>query len=426
MEEITIDPKMFINKPYTECPNCHGQNFGVLGIHRHHYIKRCADCRYDEKYPLPVLTRRVIYLDQFVISNMMKSINKVLGEKEKVDPLYLELFKKLDRLNKLQLIVCPDSPIQDKESRVSRNYKELKRMFEQLSHGTSFHRPDTVRRFQVHSLFRRWVGKEVEPLDVFDFIRGNSGIDGWDSRLIVSVSSDMSESDIQNIRDEKAHLSEAMNEIVDMWKREKGSFRDFYDRELNSFGPSILKRYIIDLGNYLRSMSLSEDSTDLLLASVLSEISVLMTAIHNDLKELGCEDENLLTKTAEFFNSDLIKEAPYAIISSILYASLAGDYANGRKTYPSPGFFDDVGMIAGYAPYCDAMFIDKECRRLLIHNEAIPIYDLSNRVFSLDNRGEFMNYLNCIEKDMPKEHADLVHRVYGEDWPKPFLEMYEV
>ena len=111
MQTIKIDPKIFINKPYTECPNCHGQHFGVLHIYSNSYTKRCVDCRYDEKFSLPGLERKVIYLDQFVISEMMKSINSELGKKEKVDPFYFELFKKLDRLNKLQLIVCPDSPI---------------------------------------------------------------------------------------------------------------------------------------------------------------------------------------------------------------------------------------------------------------------------------------------------------------------------
>ena len=40
-----------------------------------HYIRRCTSCWFDQRLPLPPLDKKVIYLDQFVISNMMKELD---------------------------------------------------------------------------------------------------------------------------------------------------------------------------------------------------------------------------------------------------------------------------------------------------------------------------------------------------------------
>lgn len=425
MEEVLVDPKMFINKPYTKCPQCNSYNFGVLSIHRHHYTKRCIDCRFDKNFTLPKLDRKIIYLDQFVISEMMKSINSAMGKKEKVDIFYLHLFRKLDRLNKLQLIVCPDSPVQDEESRVYANYNELKRMYEQLSHGTSFYHPGIVRRFQLTNLFREWLGKKTKPFTVYDFIHNSSGLDGWNSRLIISVGTTMSQSDIQSIRNNKAEMLESLKEVVDAWKSNKKDFNEVYEMEINSFGSSIYKRYLSDLINYEKALLSPSVNNMLLISSTLSEVSIFMTTIHEELEGEGYKGNEIELKTLEFLNSELVKKSPYAIISSMLYASLAQEFTNGRKNYPSAGFFNDVDMIASYVTYCDAIFTDNECRRLLTTPKAISVHDVSNKVFSLSNKEKFMDYLDTIEDTMSDEHVKYIHEVYGEDWPQPYETMYE-
>ncbi len=41
----------------------------------HQYSRRCINCWFDKRFPLPKLSKKVIYLDQFVISNMMKQLD---------------------------------------------------------------------------------------------------------------------------------------------------------------------------------------------------------------------------------------------------------------------------------------------------------------------------------------------------------------
>lgn len=117
---ITIDPKMFIGKPFIVCPKCKKQDsYGLLMVNPSSYTKRCKECWYSKNYLLPQLNKKVIYLDQFVISNMMKAINDQLGKKEKVDKVYLKLFEELDKAVKLQLVICPDSTYHREESLLS-------------------------------------------------------------------------------------------------------------------------------------------------------------------------------------------------------------------------------------------------------------------------------------------------------------------
>lgn len=71
---LKIDPSMFIRAPYEDCPKCkRTDTFGVsTSIGRDSYTKKCKECFYVESYKLPKLNKKIIYLDQFVISDMMK------------------------------------------------------------------------------------------------------------------------------------------------------------------------------------------------------------------------------------------------------------------------------------------------------------------------------------------------------------------
>jgi hypothetical protein len=104
--------------------------------------------------PLPLLTKRVIYLDQFVISNMMKELDP---KHDAQRGLYYDLFASLDRVSKLQLIVCPESPLQDHGSVVDPRYEKIRAVFRQLSNGVSFRDPTTILRADIMSAFDNWM-----------------------------------------------------------------------------------------------------------------------------------------------------------------------------------------------------------------------------------------------------------------------------
>jgi len=101
-----FDPRDLIEGPFISCPKCLGNNFGILSVGPSSFDRLCRDCLHDETFGLPVVRKVVIYLDQFVISNLMLVRSK---SPKQVEPFYGTLYNKLSNLSKLQAIICPYS-----------------------------------------------------------------------------------------------------------------------------------------------------------------------------------------------------------------------------------------------------------------------------------------------------------------------------
>jgi hypothetical protein len=114
------------------------------------------------------------------------------------------------------------------------------------------------------------------------------------------------------------------------------------------------------------------------------------------------------------------------LIATRLFASIAHRAANGQKRPPNRGMANDIGIVSSLLPYCDAMFIDNECRAMLENIPKKHAVPYSTRVFSLREGDTFLEYLRNIEESADKQILADVREVYGEDWPTPFLTMYEV
>jgi len=141
MTEKAFDPRDFISPPFKTCPKCGHETLGVLTISKGSYSRRCRDCLHMvRRIPLPPVRKKIIYLDQYVVSNLMKLDNPTLQRTDKLaaNPFWQELRDLLTELRDLQLIVCPDSTSHVSESRISPFNAELKRTYEHLSGGITF------------------------------------------------------------------------------------------------------------------------------------------------------------------------------------------------------------------------------------------------------------------------------------------------
>ena len=171
---MTLRPQDLIRAPYWNCPFCHAEAvFGVLSVGGHSYTRRCKNCWEICYFELPPLQPRVLYLDQFFLSNVVKTLDPATepSRRQRVDPLgfYRNAFEKIHRLCKLQLLVCPYSPVHYHESIVSNDhFSKLKRLYEMLSNGASFKGPDRIRNAQILSFARKWAGLSSEDTRVFD------------------------------------------------------------------------------------------------------------------------------------------------------------------------------------------------------------------------------------------------------------------
>jgi hypothetical protein len=90
----------------------------------------CRECWHSDHYRLPALNKKVIYLDQMVISHMTKALHPTAAAGRDIHPFWRELFEKLDLVCKMQLAICPDSEAHREESAVWTHPEALRKMYE--------------------------------------------------------------------------------------------------------------------------------------------------------------------------------------------------------------------------------------------------------------------------------------------------------
>ena len=431
--KIEFDPRIFISKPFHKCPQCKKPDtFGVLWISGNSYTRRCRECWHTASYKLPQLNKKIIYLDQFVISEMMKAINKKLKKTGSVNRFWQTLFEKIDRLIKLQLIICPDSSFHQDESAFYQ-FQAHKRMYEHLSNGSSFYDPGTIKRFQISDYFRQLVQGAEKPESKIErkhIIRGH--YNDWQERIRVSLNFDIKKEELEQLKTTKARVNEALSQIFAAWKTEKyKKFNDWFVEEAMAFGREIVRQYCEYFSKlFYLSMGKLTVTADESFNMIMSNANTTIYSLQRYLSETEDPDKKKenLKKIIDFLLSDKMLEIPSNRLMALLWSALADQFAHGgRKRLPSDGIANDISMVSTILPYCEAMFIDREMLGLLNHPEVKK--DQKKRyktiIFSAANKEEFLKYLDGIEKGASKAHLEKVKEVYGEDWPRPFVDMYD-
>jgi len=431
MKKRTPKIKEFVSPPFTMCPDCGTKDsFGVLMISNGHYTRRCTHCWFDKRVALPPLRKKRIYLDQFVVSNMMKELDpdRPEGKKGFNGGFYRKIFEKLDRLSKLQLVVCPDSPIHEDESIVDSRYEKLRSVFRHLSHGVSIDAPAEIYQRQVFDAFDAWQ-REAPVTHDFTVDRVLSGeADGWKDRIRIEMNFKLP--GLAEVLKTGGNIRTAeLRDICLRWQTDPAfSFAKVVDEEVAGFGRAAIAQFethVLRWGAMQRglipadaSLVFPPDGADLV-GSLLGTLAVAYP-----------DPTQRLEQVKRFFDSTQFRSIPFVRTSALFWATLARDLKSGRSqaNFPRSGMFNDIEAVAAFAPYCDAMFVDKEISRLAHQPEIKKDLGGRARLFSLrhDEAEAFLDYLERIEVEAPRLHIDLVKEVYGSDWATPFWELLGV
>lgn len=425
---VTIDPRDFISPPFHGCPRCAARGFGVLLIGAHHYVRRCRECWHTDEFDLPALTKTVIYLDQFAISDMMKSLNPTAKGHEAAsrDGRWLELFRRLDRLSKLQLIVCPDSGFHRDESTLSAFIKSLKRLYELLSGGVTFRDSGFIEGGQLRKHALRWVrGKPEEPIDMSVARVVYGDLHRWTERLLVTWNAGFPEEEIGKLRTLRSTIHTEMVRLFEGWATERRAFEDVFAEEVAGYGRGVVEAYTTSSIKAMRVLAGVDPLTDLdVLLPSLAGMRLL--AIQAGLEEGGVPKGELVPRTLQYLSSESMKFVPFLRIRAMLYAAVARKAGAGRKRPPTQGLAADVEMVSLFLPYCDAMLVDNEIAGYLREEPLASSINFPCKVFSARTLPDFMTYLDGIEAAATPEHLTKVEEVYGADWPQPFETLYTV
>lgn len=432
---------LFISGKYKKCPRCPGSRFGVqIGTGGDGYTRECAECGYTQGIPLPALKKKIIYLDQFLISNMAKVLDP--GARSHAvtsqQPFWLEAYKKADRLLSLNLAIFPDSTFHTDESLLSGDpsHKTLRAVYERLSHGNTFYDHDTITRFQLHEHLENYLDGNPEKPLTFDpekVIHGHPH--EWLGRLRVGVNMRPYPGQIDAIKKERDNLYETIKPIFGRWQDEKGrDFMEWVREEANAFGKGTVQAYLkylkkrTELPQKYAEQMLAGQEPDIALEDILPNAAAQnMDQIQYVLRTRGItEPAEALQKTAEYLQSPHMINLPTNHISALLYAGIARKAAHGQKATPNKGTFADVNAISSLLPYCDAIFIDNAMAALLAeHPIAEEVARYGTRIFSPNTKDEFLAYLDEIEATASAEHLALVDDAYGETWLEPNLSILD-
>jgi len=388
-------------------------------------VRRCRDCWHKQDYQLPKLRKKIIYLDQFVISNLMKLKNPATKGHASVaaDPFWRELHDLLFQLRQLQMICCPDSGSHVEESRTSPFNAELKKTYEQLSGGVTFKAFDSIKCEQIGELALAW-SEGREP--AFDF--DPSGIlskdpNEWNERLYIVFGDNpfISEARLRQVRAElHANIARLFR---DVWGKEKRTFEYWYDLERFGYQGHLSKAVVRSRKERLEAMLAYRPGTEISLEdldktlpafaeSLLASMEQIMRFPRSAGERSRAERSRLET---EFGKANRIAEAPFVRLQALMFAAIAMRAAQGQKEPPNEGTATDIDTVAHLLPYCDAMFMDNGCRSLLLDVPTALRPPETAKVFSLNVKTQFLDYLRSIRDGISAEHVQAIRDVYGDD-----------
>lgn len=429
-KSIVFDPRLFITGPLHPCVRCGEVQLGTLYVSDNVHARRCRNCFHNEKERLPPLAKKLVYLDQMVLSEIAKKLDPVWREeKPHVDDFWLEAFDRIDRLVKLQLVVCPDSPIHEIESSMLERYESvMRRLYKHLASGVSLRFPHEVLMFQLNEAFDAWSGSrdpDWSRITRDDVVRGR--LDYWSDRLLITVNMGHLPGEIENRRESRERAHDALQQF---WERRasqsRRSFEDLFQEERRGVAYTALQSFMAHLQRWQRVTTGQEEIADPLQFFMPSWLVQLVSWVLHRLGESGVSQEDQLQRAAEFLYSEQALSAPENDLGALLYASLGWRAAHGQKSVPGQGTPNDIKFIAAYLPYCDAMFIDNDFAQLLSEGPlAEAVSSFPARIFSRRSRDDFLAYLAELEEGADPAHVAHVERTYGDTWTEPYRAILE-
>jgi hypothetical protein len=417
--------KEFVQEPFIKCPDCGSEGtFGVLLVCDRHYVRRCTHCWFDQSLPLPAIKKRIIYLDQFVISNIMKELSAADGQ---LRGFYHDLFATLDRLFKLQLIVCPYSPLHDHESVVDSRYKKIRRVFYHLSHGITFHDPVTILHAEIMRAFDCWVAGNTEPARVTREFALTRKPDVWLERYRIDLNCAVLPGLTKELNTNRELVTAELRKTCEEWRNDSEfNFQDVFQNEVAGHGRLFLMQFSRHLAHFAAVSGGLKPLDDEVCfppagASLVSRMSSKLAPTLPNLEER-------FQRIRAFFSSADFRGVFGVRVSSLFWATIAREINAGRKANPTAAMFNDISAVAAYSRFCDAMFVDKEISHLTKQRELRDELRGNAVFFSLrkNETADFLSFLNGIEEEAPGEHLKLIEEVYGSNWPTPYVDLLKV
>jgi hypothetical protein len=396
---------MLVTRVIGNCPGCNATDaFGNVLIARDHVLRGCKVCAYSEEIPLPRLSKKVIYLDQFFFS----------GAFRKKDSRFVEAAELIKKAAANQLLVAPYSSIHENETFQWRGFdgktkEDLMKFIKATSRGHEFEPSYSVERDQVIQAFLAFAKGKADEFQVQRKTTLSSDINQWESYFRIEVGS--YRGDVELIRKLKA---ESIDQLVDdafpSWRNGGSSFQDHVNLELTDAGKFYIKFYL----DYV-SRIVSGDYSANLDSPIMSMVVQHMLEVLPDGQDLASK----ISLVKSFFASKHFANIPHHWISARMFAVLREQVKNGAYTKPDEakrrlsGLFQDVNHISFYGPYVDAIIVDQPMSSIVNDGRLDVSKRYGVRVFSLNNWEALLEWLRSLLEHMTVEHKAALALAYA-------------
>lgn len=357
------------------------------------------------------MDKKVIYIDQFVFSELFK-LKAGTRREDKLTPFWQEVDVLLHRVVHLQLAVLPHSNIHHAETIVSAWPRELRDAYEAIGGDMRFEDTSDVQMREIAEFAAAYVEQRNPALnfDVDGILRGKRN--KWLPNIRVVVDADYSRF-AAGTRQRREHAGTSINELMDNWRDRRLGFDDVLKIELDGYYYSRIDALRAFREQYERAETAGDFMA--IMNQSMSHICRELSMLDRLFRRAGIPEQSHDIARDSFWRWERNREMPFGRILAYMFAALAGQVRAGRKKGVSPGFINDVEAVAAYAPFVDAMFIDKECALLLTQGRPGKELDFRARIFSLTNREEFADYLRGLEAQTTDEVRRYARIIYGLD-----------
>lgn len=439
MVSVTINGDKFeIHPPFFDCPRYDKKTLGVLHVGVRGYIRACCECplfnaKRGEVPPvikLPALHKKTIYLDQHVVSGIAKALRPQLQRskmEQHVQEAWVQLYHKLDRLRRLQLIVCPFSMHHRRESFMDdRLYKYLNILYKRLANGVEFFDALQIQSIQVMQYARHHLDHSLPAFidNPQTVVLGT--INSWERYSLKAGMQDYEwkPEGAKLMREQNEAANKNFQTIYDRWKQGGMSIEDRIEEESKGFSTMVRKIYAL---LFVKSASeqfglpidprMARQVEEELVDEEHAYIQLVDGAYRLFSDGAMLINPYLLRQTIDFLaGDDVRKNVPCIRIEPLLWATLARQAAatKGRKEAIDSGDFNDISAIGNIMPYCDVMTVDKAWHGRLKENPAArELKNYRAKIISRGNLPELMDYLDEIERTAPAHILAKVQEVYG-------------
>ncbi|MBS0574580.1 MAG: hypothetical protein JSS08_15160 [Proteobacteria bacterium] len=320
-----------------------------------------------------------------------------------------EVYDLLRRCVLLQQVFLPHSDIHRNETTVFHSPIDLRELYEFFGGDVPLRDRRDVELTQTLTFAEAFFdGKE--PALSFDLDEvTDSNRNDWLPSMHIGVRADYSQfaDDIRRVRGE---TQAAMKSLADTWADRKPAFEEVLEREFASIGSTKKEAFSL----WYQEVS-NPDPND-----PLSLLESSGRPIYREYRELcrmlavrDVEEDEQPIQIMKFWHWQRLREIPHQRISGYLFAAVARRVAMGEKKIIDRGLVNDVNTIATYAPYVEAMFVDRRCAAILAEEPLASDLDYKAAIFSLSDTDAFIEYLKGIEANTPDEVREFAERIYG-------------